>query len=88
MGIGKGVKFERSAVEGPIIGGAFSLIDTEGRLVTEKKLLGNWVLIYFGYTSSPDIGPAEVQKMANAIRILGSILLLLSEIPMSVIFSS
>ena len=71
---GQGEKFERSSIEGPIIGGPFSLIDTEGRVVTEKKLLGNWVLLYFGYTSSPDVGPAEVQKMAKAIDILGCIL--------------
>ncbi|KAK4417208.1 protein SCO12, mitochondrial [Sesamum alatum] len=69
---GKGEKFERSAIQGPIIGGPFSLIDTEGQLVTEKNLLGNWVLLYFGYTSSPDVGPAEVRKMANAINILES----------------
>lgn len=69
--IGKGEKYERSANQGPIIGGPFSLIDTEGRVVTEKNLLGNWVLLYFGYTSSPDVGPAEVRKMANTINILG-----------------
>lgn len=71
---GQGVKFERSAIEGPIIGGPFSLIDTERRVVTEQNLLGNWVLLYCGYTSSPDVGPAEVQKMAKAIDILGSVL--------------
>lgn len=74
--IGKGEKFERSANQGPIIGGPFSLMDTEGRVVTEKNLLGNWVLLYFGYTSSPDVGPAEVRKMANTINILGFTLLL------------
>ncbi|KAK3033393.1 hypothetical protein RJ639_033900 [Escallonia herrerae] len=69
---GQGANFERSSIKGPIIGGPFSLIDTEGRLVTERNLLGNWVLLYFGYTSSPDVGPAEVQKMANAVNILES----------------
>uniref|UniRef100_M1BUG0 Electron transport SCO1/SenC family protein n=2 Tax=Solanum tuberosum TaxID=4113 RepID=M1BUG0_SOLTU len=69
---GQGEKFERSAIQGPIIGGPFSLIDTEGHLVTERNLLGNWVLLYFGYTSSPDVGPAEVQKMAKTTDILGS----------------
>ncbi|KAK2990806.1 hypothetical protein RJ640_008946 [Escallonia rubra] len=69
---GQGENFERSSIKGPIIGGPFSLIDTEGRLVTERNLLGNWVLLYFGYTSSPDVGPAEVQKMANAVNILES----------------
>lgn len=71
LGIGKGEKFERSAINGPIIGGPFSLINTEYQLVTEQNLLGNWVLLYFGYTSSPDVGPAEVQKMAKSIDILG-----------------
>ncbi|KAL8047165.1 hypothetical protein ABFX02_08G221600 [Erythranthe guttata] len=69
---GKGEKYERSAIKGPIIGGPFSLIDTEGQIVTEKNLIGNWVLLYFGYTSSPDVGPAEVRKMANTIDILES----------------
>ena len=70
-GSGQGVNIARSAIEGPIIGGPFTLIDTEGRLVTERNLMGNWVLLYFGYTSSPDIGPAEVEKMAKVIDRLG-----------------
>ncbi|CAI9753156.1 unnamed protein product [Fraxinus pennsylvanica] len=69
---GQGVKFERSAIQGPIIGGPFSLINTEGQLVTEHNLLGNWVLLYFGYTSSPDVGPVEVLKMAKTVEILES----------------
>lgn len=70
---GQEVKFERSATpQGPIIGGPFSLINTEGQVVTERNLLGNWVLLYFGYTSSPDVGPAEVQKMAKAVALLDS----------------
>ncbi|KAI0499155.1 hypothetical protein KFK09_020057 [Dendrobium nobile] len=56
----------------PAIGGPFKLYDTENHLVTESNLRGNWILLYFGYTSSPDIGPAEVDKMAKAIDILES----------------
>ncbi|GAB4848679.1 Protein SCO1 2, mitochondrial [Ancistrocladus abbreviatus] len=59
-------------VDGPKIGGPFTLINTEGKIVTELDLMGNWVLLYFGYTSSPDVGPAEVKKMAEAIGILES----------------
>ncbi|PSS36700.1 Protein SCO1 2 like [Actinidia chinensis var. chinensis] len=69
---GQGANLDRSTIKGPIIGGPFSLIDTEGRLVTQRNLLGNWVLLYFGYTSSPDVGPSEVQKMVKAINILES----------------
>ncbi|KAF3441046.1 hypothetical protein FNV43_RR19332 [Rhamnella rubrinervis] len=59
-------------VKGPIIGGPFTLVDTENQIVTEKNLLGNWVLLYFGYTSSPDAGPEQVQVMAKAIDKLES----------------
>lgn len=67
---GEEVKFVRSSIEGPIIGGPFCLIDTGGHVVNERDFMGHWVLLYFGYTSSPDIGPAEVQKMAQTVHIL------------------
>lgn len=69
---GQGENSGPNRVTGPIIGGPFTLIDTENRLVTEKNFLGNWVLLYFGYTSSPDDGPEQVQMMAKAIDILDS----------------
>ncbi|XP_072066975.1 protein SCO1 homolog 2, mitochondrial [Arachis hypogaea] len=62
----------RNIVNGPIIGGPFSLINTDKQTVTERNFLGNWVLLYFGYTSSPDIGPEQVLIMAKAIDILES----------------
>ncbi|KAL2343043.1 hypothetical protein Fmac_004328 [Flemingia macrophylla] len=62
----------RNVVNGPIIGGPFTLINTEKQTVTERNFLGNWVLLYFGYTSSPDLGPEQVQIMAKAIDILES----------------
>jgi protein SCO1/2 len=40
-------------------------------VVTESKLRGNWTLMYFGYTSCPDVGPADVQKIADVIKLLG-----------------
>lgn len=61
-----------NSTKGPVIGGPFNLLDTEGRSITEQNLLGNWVLLYFGYTSSPDVGPSEVEKMAKAVEILES----------------
>lgn len=61
-----------NSTKGPVIGGPFNLLDTEGRSITEHSLLGNWVLLYFGYTSSPDVGPSEVEKMAKAVDILES----------------
>ncbi|KAI7746494.1 hypothetical protein M8C21_026232 [Ambrosia artemisiifolia] len=56
-----------------VVGGPFKLISSDGRLVTEKDLQGeDWILIYFGYTSSPDMGPAELAKLAKAINTLDS----------------
>ncbi|PKA58061.1 Protein SCO1 like 2, mitochondrial [Apostasia shenzhenica] len=62
----------RADINKPAIGGPFKLVDSENRLVSESDLRGDWLLLYFGYTSSPDIGPAEVGKMAKAIDLLES----------------
>ncbi|KAH7652742.1 protein SCO1/2 protein [Dioscorea alata] len=61
---------ENSSLNRPAIGGPFKLFDMDNRAVTESDLRGNWTLIYFGYTSCPDVGPEEVRKMANVIDIL------------------
>ncbi|OAY72409.1 Protein SCO 2, mitochondrial, partial [Ananas comosus] len=60
-------KYKQACYRGP-----FKLYDIEGNLVTESDLRGNWTLMYFGYTSCPDVGPEEVQKMADGINILES----------------
>uniref|UniRef100_A0A2N9GMS5 CGL160/ATPI domain-containing protein n=1 Tax=Fagus sylvatica TaxID=28930 RepID=A0A2N9GMS5_FAGSY len=57
---------------GAIIGGPFTLVDTENQIVTEQNFHGKWVLLYFGYTSSPDTGPEQVQMMAMAVNLLES----------------
>nr|KYP38191.1 Protein sco1 [Cajanus cajan] len=62
----------RNVVNGSIIWVPFTLINTEKQTVTERDFLGNWVLLYFGYTSSPDLGPEQVQIMAKTINILES----------------
>ncbi|KAJ1289464.1 hypothetical protein BS78_02G166300 [Paspalum vaginatum] len=63
---------KRCTTNRPAIGGPFKLYDTENNVVTESKLLGNWTLMYFGYTSCPDVSPAEVQKMVDVIKLLES----------------
>lgn len=69
---GQGTNDGCGSRNGPVIGGPFSLIDTNGRLVTEKDLQGHWILLHFGYTSSPDVGPAELLKLAKAMKMLAS----------------
>ncbi len=48
----------------------FSLIDHEGRAFHLHDLRGKVVLVFFGYTSCPDVCPIELQHMATALRSL------------------
>jgi len=52
------------------IGGAFQLIDTDGRMVTDQTLLGKPALIYFGYTNCPDVCPLDMNRISMALEIL------------------
>lgn len=70
---GHGKVQEGVAPTGPSVGGPFTLINTDHQMFTEQDLRGKWVLLYFGYTWSPDAGPAEVEKLAKITDILGSI---------------
>ncbi|WP_169720345.1 metal ABC transporter solute-binding protein, Zn/Mn family [Sedimenticola selenatireducens] len=56
---------------GETIGGPFMLTDHFGRLVTDKDLLGNYHILFFGYTYCPDICPISLQVLARALKVLG-----------------
>lgn len=49
----------------------FSLVDQNGRPVTEASFRGRLVLLYFGYTYCPDICPTDLLLMAEALDLLG-----------------
>ncbi|MFQ5757857.1 MAG: SCO family protein, partial [Acidiferrobacterales bacterium] len=51
--------------------GPFSLIDHNGRPVTDEDFLGKFMLVYFGYTHCPDVCPIDLQVMVQAIKLLG-----------------
>ena len=53
------------------LGGPFSLIDHNGERKTNQDFLGQWLLLYFGFTFCPDICPDELNKMATVINKLG-----------------
>jgi protein SCO1/2 len=54
-----------------LVGGPFSLIDQDGRRVTEKDFLGKYILVFFGYTYCPDICPTELQVISAALDQMG-----------------
>jgi cytochrome oxidase Cu insertion factor (SCO1/SenC/PrrC family) len=54
------------------IGGPFSLTDHTGRQVTEQDYLGNFALVFFGYTFCPDVCPTELGDIALALDELGT----------------
>lgn len=49
------------------VGGPFTLTDPTGKQVTDKSLRGRWLLIFFGYTTCPDICPTQLQLMMSAL---------------------
>lgn len=56
----------------PSIGGPFTLINAEGKQVTDRDFLGKYMLIFFGYTFCPDVCPTTLGKMAAALDKLGA----------------
>jgi protein SCO1 len=55
----------------PQIGGHFALSTADGRRVTDQSFRGKWLLVYFGYTSCPDVCPTTLSSMALALEKLG-----------------
>ncbi len=53
------------------VGGRFILTDHLGRTVTEQDLLGQYSVMYFGYTFCPDICPTGLQTLASALGRMG-----------------
>ncbi len=53
------------------IGGAFTLVDQTGKTRTDKDFRGRLMLVYFGYTSCPDVCPTSLQTASEALEKLG-----------------
>lgn len=52
------------------IGGAFTLVDQTGKTVTDRDVITEPVLIYFGYTFCPDVCPLDNARNAEAADVL------------------
>lgn len=58
-------------LDNDVIGGRFILTDQNGELVTEEDLKNHYSLIYFGYTSCPDVCPTALSTLTAALKKLG-----------------
>lgn len=53
---------------GSSLGGAFALVDQDGKPVSDKDFKGKYRLIYFGYTFCPDVCPTDVAVIAKGLK--------------------
>ena len=54
------------------VGGPFELTDHTGHRRTDADFRGKLVVLYFGYTSCPDVCPTELQAITLALEQLGA----------------
>jgi protein SCO1/2 len=66
-----GPKFESSDVTGSSFGHDFTLEDPDGRQRTLADFRGKAVVVFFGYTQCPDVCPATLATLAEAMKRLG-----------------
>jgi protein SCO1/2 len=52
------------------IGGPFELLNAKGETVTEKDVITEPTLSYFGYTFCPDVCPLDASRNAEAVDVL------------------
>jgi protein SCO1/2 len=54
------------------VGGPFRLMDHQGRMRRDTDFRGKLMLVYFGYTTCPDICPTDLQQIGLAMGMLGA----------------
>jgi cytochrome oxidase Cu insertion factor (SCO1/SenC/PrrC family) len=53
------------------VGGPFALVDHAGKTRTDAEFRGKLMLVYFGYTTCPDICPTDLMQIGLAVDKLG-----------------
>jgi len=54
------------------IGGPFSLVDHQGRAVTDADFRGKPMLVFFGFTNCPEVCPTTLFETSNRLAKLGA----------------
>jgi len=55
------------------IGGSFTLTDHLGRTRSDRDFRGKLMIVYFGYTFCPDVCPADLMAITQALDALGAL---------------
>ena len=53
------------------VGGPFTLTDQNGRIRSDRDFRGMLMIVYFGYTFCPDVCPADLMAITQALDALG-----------------
>ncbi len=53
------------------VGGPFTLTDQAGRQRSDREFRGKLMVVYFGYTFCPDVCPADLMAITQALDTLG-----------------
>ena len=61
----------RADLGSPEIGGSFTMIGQDGRVVTNADLAGHPYLVFFGYTHCPDFCPTALFDISAVFKELG-----------------
>ena len=54
------------------VGGPFRLTDHQGRVRRDTDFRGKLMLVYFGYTTCPDVCPTDLYQISQAMGLLGA----------------
>ena len=54
-----------------LVGGSFSLMDQDGKAVTDADMRGAPFLVFFGFTHCPDICPTKLFEISQTFKALG-----------------
>ena len=54
------------------VGGPFKLTDQNGRKRSDSEFRGKLMIVYFGYTFCPDVCPADLMAITQALDALGA----------------
>ena len=67
LGSGAYMALSNQPAAGFAVGGPFTLVDGDGKTVTEQTWRGKYMLVYFGYTFCPDVCPTTLSAVADAL---------------------